>query len=219
VRWLWASHVVHHSSRLMNFSTAFRQSLTYPLSGMWLFWTPLVLLGFDVKLVLAVVAINLAFQFFVHTRWGKHWGALGWVLNTPSWHRVHHACNSVYIDKNFAGVLVVWDRIFGTFEPEHADIPCEYGITDDFESVNPLTITFYEWRRIWTDWRQSRGLSAQLTALFGPPKPQLKAEPDIQGQHHMQAAPEQSALHAQPLPKMQGAPHAHHNPGTGTSHD
>ena len=109
VRWLWASHVAHHSSRLMNFSTAFRQSLTYPLSGMWLFWLPLVLLGFAPTLVLAVVAINLGFQFFVHTRAGKHWGWLGYVLNTPAWHRVHHACNDVYIDKNFAGVLVIWD--------------------------------------------------------------------------------------------------------------
>ena len=107
VRWLWASHVAHHSSRLMNYSTAFRQSLTYPLSGMWLFWVPLMLLGFDPKLVLAVVAINLGFQFFVHTRSGKHWGWLGLVFNTPAWHRVHHACNEIYIDKNFAGVLVM----------------------------------------------------------------------------------------------------------------
>lgn len=179
IRWLWASHVVHHSSRLMNFSTAFRQSLTYPISGMWLFWTPLVLLGFDVKLVLAVVAINLAFQFFVHTRWGKHWGPLGLIFNTPSWHRVHHACNPVYIDKNFAGVLVIWDRLFGSFEPEHADIPCEYGITDNFESVNPWTITFYEWRRIWADFCQNRGVMAKLRALFGAPKPRLdNSNPD-----------------------------------------
>jgi len=172
IRWMWASHVVHHSSRLMNFSTAFRQSLTYPISGMWLFWTPLILIGFDVQLVLAVVAINLAFQFFVHTRWGAHWGALGWVLNTPAWHRVHHACNPLYIDKNYAGVLVIWDRLFGTFQPEVAEVPCEYGITEDFESVNPLTITFFEWRRMWQELRQPQvsGTKAWLRTLFGPPK-------------------------------------------------
>lgn len=172
IRWLWASHVVHHSSRLMNFSTAFRQSLTYPISGMWLFWTPLVLLGFDVKLVLAVVAINLAFQFFVHTRWGANWGVLGLVLNTPAWHRVHHACNPLYIDKNYAGVLVIWDRLFGTFQPEVAQEPCVYGITEDFESVNPLTITFFEWRRMWQDLRQPQisGVKSKLRVLFGPPK-------------------------------------------------
>ncbi len=176
VRWLWASHVAHHSSRLMNFSTAFRQSLTYPLSGMWLFWLPLVLLGFAPTLVLAVVAINLGFQFFVHTRAGKHWGWLGYVLNTPAWHRVHHACNDIYIDKNFAGVLVIWDRLFGSFEPEHAEIPCRFGITDDFESVNPLTITFHEWHRMLADARGARGLRAKIAALFGPPRPEKAAQ-------------------------------------------
>ncbi len=176
VRWLWASHVAHHSSRLMNFSTAFRQSLTYPLSGMWLFWVPLVLLGFDPKLVLAVVAINLGFQFFVHTRWGKHWGWLGYVLNTPAWHRVHHACNDVYIDKNFAGVLVIWDRLFGSFEPEHDAIPCRFGITEDFESVNPLTITFHEWRRMLTAARDASGVRAKIQVLFGPPRPDPQQE-------------------------------------------
>jgi sterol desaturase/sphingolipid hydroxylase (fatty acid hydroxylase superfamily) len=176
VRWLWASHVAHHSSRLMNFSTAFRQSLTYPLSGMWLFWLPLVLLGFDPKLVLAVVAINLGFQFFVHTRWGKHWGWLGYVLNTPAWHRVHHACNDVYIDKNFAGVLVIWDRLFGSFEPEHDAIPCRYGITEDFESVNPLTITFHEWRRMLNAARDAKGVRAKMHVLFGPPRPDTQQE-------------------------------------------
>jgi sterol desaturase/sphingolipid hydroxylase (fatty acid hydroxylase superfamily) len=175
IRWLWASHVVHHSSRLMNFSTAFRQSLTYPLSGMWVFWTPLILIGFDVKLVLAVVAVNLAFQFFVHTQYGKHWGWFGLIFNTPSWHRVHHACNPVYIDKNYAGVLVIWDRWFGTFEAEHPTEPCRYGITDDFESVNPWAITFYEWRNMLTDWRQSRGVSQRLQQLFGTPAATLSS--------------------------------------------
>ncbi len=169
IRWLWASHVVHHSSRLMNFSTAFRQSLTYPVSGMWLFWTPLILIGFEVKLVLAVVAVNLAFQFFVHTQYGKHWGWFGLIFNTPSWHRVHHACNPIYIDKNYAGVLVIWDRWFGTFEAEHATEPCRYGITDDFVSVNPLVITFYEWRNMLTDWRQSHSVRQHLQQLFGSP--------------------------------------------------
>ena len=183
-RWLWASHVVHHSSTLMNFSTAFRQSLTYPLSGMWLFWTPLVLVGFAVELVLAVVAINLAFQFFVHTRWGQHWGWLGLIVNTPSWHRVHHARNPQYIDKNYAGVLVIWDRLFGTFEAEHADIRCEYGITEDFSSVNPLTITFYEWRRIWHDLRHSDRPWWQL--LFGAPK--AAAANDLRPQRQSQTA-------------------------------
>lgn len=172
VRWLWASHVTHHSSRLMNFSTALRQSLTYPLSGMWLFWTPMILLGFAPTLVFAVVALNLAFQFFVHTQAVKKLGMLEWVFNTPSHHRVHHACNARYIDKNFAGVLIIWDRLFGTFVPEQDDDPCRYGITDDFNSDNPLRITFYEWRRMLSDGRQSKSGKQLLTVMFGAPKRQ-----------------------------------------------
>jgi sterol desaturase/sphingolipid hydroxylase (fatty acid hydroxylase superfamily) len=156
IRWLWASHVAHHSSRLMNFSTAFRQSLTYPLSGMWLFWLPLIFLGYDPLLVFAVVALNLAFQFFVHTQAIGRLGFLEHIFNTPSHHRVHHACNSRYIDRNFAGVLIVWDKLFGTFVAEQADEPCQFGLTDEFSSTNPLTITFYEWRRMWHEARDSK---------------------------------------------------------------
>lgn len=170
IRWLWASHVAHHSSRLMNFSTAFRQSLTYPLSGMWLFWTPMILLGFAPGVVFAVVALNLAFQFFVHTQAVKKLGLLEWVFNTPSHHRVHHACNARYIDKNFAGVLIIWDRLFGTFVPEQDSDPCRYGITDDFSSDNPISITFYEWRRMLIEAKHIRSLRQLLTVMFGAPK-------------------------------------------------
>ncbi|GAB58491.1 sterol desaturase family protein [Rheinheimera nanhaiensis] len=170
IRWLWASHVVHHSSRQMNFSTALRQSLMYPLSGMWLFWTPMILLGFAPAVVFAVVAINLAFQFFVHTQSVRRLGALEWLFNTPSHHRVHHACNPAYIDKNFAGVLIIWDRLFGTYVPERDDEPCRYGITEDFASDNPLTITFYEWRRMLQDALTARSLRQLAASLFGAPK-------------------------------------------------
>lgn len=169
IRWLWASHVAHHSSRQMNFSTAFRQSLTYPISGMWLFWTPMILLGFPPTLVFAVVALNLAFQFFVHTQAVKNLGLIEWIFNTPSHHRVHHACNPLYIDKNFAGVLIIWDRLFGTFVKERADEPCRYGITDDFSSDNPLTITFYEWRRMLKDSKNSGSMRQLVGVLFGAP--------------------------------------------------
>ena len=171
IRWLWASHVAHHSSRLMNFSTAFRQSLTYPLSGMWLFWLPMILVGYDPKLVFAVVALNLAFQFFVHTQAIGRLGVLEHIFNTPSHHRVHHACNQIYIDRNFAGVLIIWDKLFGTFVPEQTDEPCRYGITDDFSSTNPFTITFYEWRRMWSDARSKQRRQPLWQILFKmPPK-------------------------------------------------
>jgi sterol desaturase/sphingolipid hydroxylase (fatty acid hydroxylase superfamily) len=172
IRWLWASHVAHHSSRLMNFSTAFRQSLTYPISGMWLFWTPMIWLGFSPALVFAVVALNLAFQFFVHTQAVKKLGILEWVFNTPSHHRVHHACNPRYIDKNFGGVLIIWDRLFGTYVAEQDSEPCRYGITENFNSDNPLTITFYEWRRMLHEVRNSRSVRQWLAVLFGAPSRQ-----------------------------------------------
>jgi sterol desaturase/sphingolipid hydroxylase (fatty acid hydroxylase superfamily) len=170
VRWLWASHVTHHSSERLNLSTAFRQSLTYPISGMWLFWLPLALLGFEPTHIVAVVAINLGFQFFVHT---QAIGKLGWiekVFNTPSIHRVHHARNPKYIDRNYAGVLVIWDRLFGTYVEEDDAVPCDFGIVGQLHSHNPITLTFHEWIAMLRDAARARGACARLRQLFGPPE-------------------------------------------------
>ncbi|MGE8363807.1 MULTISPECIES: sterol desaturase family protein [Cupriavidus] len=193
VRWMWASHVTHHSSEGMNFSTAFRQSLTYPLSGMWLFWIPLALIGFTPDWVILAVGLNLAFQFFVHTRLGGRWHRLEWLVNTPSVHRVHHARNPQYIDRNYAGVLTVWDRMFGSFVPEQA--PPEYGITRGIASHNPLILTFHEWRDMFADawrhrdprhlwkppeWRNPREAAANLAppgAAFGADRSQDARQP------------------------------------------
>jgi sterol desaturase/sphingolipid hydroxylase (fatty acid hydroxylase superfamily) len=173
IRWLWASHVTHHSSERLNLSTAFRQSLTYPISGMWLFWLPLAWLGFEPTNIIAVVAINLGFQFFVHT---QAIGKLGWVervFNTPSIHRVHHARNPKYIDRNYAGVLVVWDKLFGTFVEEDPAVPCDFGIIGQVHSYNPLTLTFHEWIAMFRDARQARGWRAAVGQLFCPPEQAL----------------------------------------------
>jgi sterol desaturase/sphingolipid hydroxylase (fatty acid hydroxylase superfamily) len=170
IRWMWASHVTHHSSERLNLSTAFRQSLTYPISGMWLFWLPLAWLGFEPTHIIAVVAINLGFQFFVHT---QAIGKLGWiehVFNTPSIHRVHHARNPKYIDRNYAGVLVIWDKLFGTFVEEDPAVPCDYGIIGQIHSYNPLTLTFHEWIAMFRDARRMRTPRAVLAQLFGPPE-------------------------------------------------
>lgn len=142
VRWLWAAHVVHHSSERMNFSTAFRQSLMYPIAGMWAFWLPLAFLGFPPQQIVGVVLINLAFQFFVHTQTIGQLGWLEYVLNTPSIHRAHHARNPRYIDRNYAGVLVIWDRLFGSFVEETRNDPPQYGIVERLGSNNPLVATF-----------------------------------------------------------------------------
>jgi sterol desaturase/sphingolipid hydroxylase (fatty acid hydroxylase superfamily) len=170
VRWLWASHVTHHSSERLNLSTAFRQSLTYPISGMWVFWLPLAWIGFEPTNIVAVVAINLAFQFFVHTQAIGKLGWLEWVFNTPSHHRVHHARNAKYIDRNYGGVLIVWDRLFGSFVEEDPAVPCEYGIVGQVHSHNPLTLTFHEWIDMLRDAARARGLRASVAQLFGPPE-------------------------------------------------
>jgi len=170
IRWLWASHVTHHSSEHLNLSTAFRQSLTYPISGMWLFWLPLAWLGFEPTHIIAVVAINLGFQFFVHTQAVGKLGFVESIINTPSTHRVHHARNPKYIDRNYAGVLVVWDKLFGTFVEEDAAVPCDFGIIGQIHSHNPLTLTFHEWLAMSRDARRARGWRAALGQLVCPPE-------------------------------------------------
>ncbi|USD64449.1 sterol desaturase family protein [Vibrio sp. SCSIO 43136] len=168
VRWMWAAHVVHHSSEKMNFSTAFRQSLMYPLAGMWLFWVPLLVLGFEPQWVVFVVLLNLGLQFFVHTQWIRTLGPLEFIFNTPSHHRVHHGVNAQYIDKNYAGVLIIWDKIFGTFEPEAETV--RYGISKPVNSFNPITVTFAEWKAMLREATQPNLTFKQRTQLlFAPP--------------------------------------------------
>lgn len=169
VRWLWAAHVVHHSSERLNLSTAFRQSLMYPVAGMWIFWIPLALLGFPPAQIVAIVLVNLAFQFFVHTQAVPKLGWLEYVINTPSMHRVHHARNERYIDRNYAGVLAIWDRLFGSYVEEAASEPPRYGIVKPLHSCNPLKATFHEWLAMAHDFRRMRGARARLATLFAPP--------------------------------------------------
>ena len=170
VRWLWAAHSVHHSSTRMNLSTAFRQSLMYPLAGMWAFWLPLAWLGFAPQLVVGVVLLNLAFQFFVHTQAIPKLGWLEYVFNTPSIHRSHHARNPCYIDRNYAGVLVIWDRLFGSYVAERDDTPCDYGTIKPVNSYNPLWVSVVEWRDMLRETLAARSWRQRLTLLFGPPE-------------------------------------------------
>lgn len=171
IRWFWASHVVHHSSESLNFSTAFRQSATYPISGMWVFWLPLVALGFEPETVIAVVLFNLAYQFFIHTQVTPKLGWIELIFNTPSHHRVHHARNPEYIDQNYAGTLIIWDRLFGTFVEEKDNLACEYGITDQIQTHNPITLTFHEWRAMLKDISApNQSMWHRLKHLWAPPE-------------------------------------------------
>jgi len=138
----WAGHVVHHSSEEYNLTVALRQGATQSLFS-WIFYLPLALLGFPPLWFLAVSAFDTLYQFWIHTRVIDRLGWLEWVLNTPSHHRVHHARNPQYLDRNYAGVLIVWDRWFGTFEPE-IETPV-YGLTKPLNSWNPVWANLHVW--------------------------------------------------------------------------
>lgn len=151
VRWMWASHINHHSSQHYNLSTALRQTWTGFLGGGWLVWLPLALLGFHPVMIAFQKGISLVYQFWIHTEAIKRMGPFEWVFNTPSHHRVHHATNLKYLDKNYAGILIIWDRMFGTFEPEDDAEPCRYGILKYLATFNPIKIAFHEWWSIAKD--------------------------------------------------------------------
>ena len=168
LRLFWAAHVNHHSSQHYNLATALRQSWTQPFL-MWIFWLPLPLLGFSPALILTQQAVSLFYQFFLHTQEVSRLGPLEWLLNTPSHHRVHHAVNLRYLDKNHGGIFIIWDRLFGSFEAERADDPCVYGITKNIETFRPWQIAFHEWRALLRDVRRAPGLSNKLRYLFAPP--------------------------------------------------
>jgi len=168
-RLLWASHVVHHSSQRYNLSTALRQSWTGTLTG-WVFWMWLPLVGFHPVMVLTMQAISLLYQFWIHTEMVKSLGLLEMVLNTPSHHRVHHGSNPRCIDRNHAGTLIVWDRLLGTFEPEHGGLDrVRFGLTKNIHSYNPARIAFHEWADLWRDVRQAPDWAAKLRYVFGRP--------------------------------------------------
>jgi len=168
IRILWAIHVTHHSSPRYNLSTALRQNITYPLVATWIIWLPLVLFGFDPITVIFVVAVNLFYQFFVHTQMVQKLGALEWIFNTPSHHRVHHGRNPQYIDRNYGGIFIIWDRMFGTFTPEGEAV--DYGITHPVNTHNPVRLIFHEWVAALRDMLQ-KGLTRKqrLDYLLKPP--------------------------------------------------
>jgi sterol desaturase/sphingolipid hydroxylase (fatty acid hydroxylase superfamily) len=116
-----------------------------------------------------MVVLNLFYQFFLHTEHAPRLGALEWVFNTPSHHRVHHASNTACLDKNFAGVFILWDRLFGTFAAAPKDEQLRYGLTTPLPSQNPLTVNFFEWRRLLRDVRQAQGARRRLKVLLGTP--------------------------------------------------
>ncbi len=156
VRWMWAVHVTHHSSKRLNFSTALRQNFLLDLNFGWmLWWMPLALIGFNKNWTIIAIEASLAYQFFLHTEVIRRLGPLEWVLNTPSHHRVHHGCKPDQIDRNFGGVFIIWDRLFGTFVDEREVSRLEYGLSSrQPTTLNPLRLNLDEFFQMWGDvWR------------------------------------------------------------------
>ena len=167
VNFLWAIHMSHHSSEEMNFAVSFRQAWFGPVSKLPFFMI-MPLIGFDPTIIAVAGVISTLWGIVGHTQIIGKLGPLELIFNTPSHHRVHHGSNSQYIDKNYGNLLIIWDRIFGTFEPEKE--PVKYGLVRNVNTFNPTKITFMGWHQIYKNIRNASSLNQALYFLFGPPK-------------------------------------------------
>lgn len=168
VRILWAAHVNHHSSEEYNLSTALRQSWLTPLTKLP-FAVPLALVGFTPAEIKRAQQINLLWQYWVHTQLVEKLGPVEEVMSTPSHHRVHHGSNLRYLDRNYGGIFIVWDRLFGTFQREQRDEPVRYGILHNLGTFNLWTAEVHEWRDMLRDAASRPGLLNKLRTVAGPP--------------------------------------------------
>ena len=162
---LWAAHAVHHQSEEYNLSTALRQTSTGFLFS-WVFYVPLFVLGFPVEILVTANAINLIYQFWVHTRFVDKLGVLDRILVTPSNHRVHHAQNDAYIDKNYGGIFILWDRLFGTFQEELDDEPVVFGVRKPLASWNPFWANVQVYSYLWFDASRTKRWRDKLSIWF-----------------------------------------------------
>jgi sterol desaturase/sphingolipid hydroxylase (fatty acid hydroxylase superfamily) len=166
IRILWADHSNHHSSQKYNFAVALRQ----PWLGQfyaYIFWAWLAILGFPAIMIMTMKAISLLYQFFVHTRTVKKLGFLELFMNTPSHHRVHHAVNTRYLDRNHGGIFIIWDKMFGTFEEEKEEP--EFGLTVNLDTYNPVKIALNEYIGLWQDVKRAPDFKTKLKYIFMPP--------------------------------------------------
>ncbi|HCL83511.1 MAG TPA: sterol desaturase family protein [Chitinophagaceae bacterium] len=172
VRLFWAVHVTHHSSGLMNFTVGFRSSVFQPLYR-FIYFIPLAILGFRPLDIVFIYSATQIWGIFVHTEMIRKMGWLEYILVTPSHHRVHHASNPKYLDKNMGMFLILWDRLFGTFQPELPDASYQekkYGLTRESDTKSPVNLVFHEWRAICKDLsRKDLTWKLKWNYLLGPP--------------------------------------------------
>lgn len=178
IRLLWSYHSIHHSSPIYNYTTALRVSFIDNFVT-WVFYLPAILLGFHPVIVLLAIAFILGYQFWIHTELIKsmpRW--FEWLFNSPSHHRVHHGSDDIYLDKNYGALLIIWDRMFGTFQKElHRPT---YGLTTPIDTINPVNVHLYEYKGILKDLRKARNFKEALGYLFNKPgwKPQIAQVPE-----------------------------------------
>jgi alkylglycerol monooxygenase len=166
MRLFWNFHVVHHSSEHYNLSVAVRQSW-FGGAVHWIFYAPIMLLGFAPWMFALVHGLNLIYQFWIHTALVRRLGWFEYIFNTPSHHRVHHAVNDIYLDKNYAGVLIIWDKLFGSFRGE-AETP-RYGIIKPVKSFNPLWINTHAWFEMFAEMKRRKSIKSRLKCIFASP--------------------------------------------------
>ena len=171
VSFLWAIHMSHHSSQEMNFAVSFRQAWFGPISKIPFFMI-LPLIGLDPTIVAVAGSISTLWGIVGHTQIINKLGPLEIFLNTPSHHRVHHGANKQYIDKNYGNLLIIWDKLFGTFEPELEKV--KFGLVNNVNTYNPVKITFMAWQAIFFEMKKSENLKEALGYFFGPPKTKIK---------------------------------------------
>lgn len=171
VRFLWTVHMSHHSSEEMNFAVSFRQAWFGPISKIPFFMV-LPILGLDPLMIAVAGVVSTLWGVVGHTQIIGKLGPLEWVFNTPSHHRVHHGSNPEYIDKNYGNLFIIWDRIFGTFEPENK--PVEYGLVNNVNTFSPIKITFMGWEKLFKDIRNSESFKETIGLIFGPPETHSK---------------------------------------------
>ena len=166
IRFLLAIHLSHHSSEEMNFAVSFRQAWFGPISKIPFFMV-LPLLGFDPTIIAVAGVISTLWGIVGHTQVIGKLGPLEWIFNTPSHHRVHHGSNKQYIDKNYGNLLIIWDRLFGTFEPEDEEV--KFGLVNNVNTFNPVKVTFMAWMSMINDLKQKNSFIEIIKVIFGPP--------------------------------------------------
>lgn len=165
-RFFWAVHVTHHSSEEFNLTVGFRSSVFQPLYR-FVWFIPIALVGFDPLDIMFMYAATQIYGILIHTKTIGKLGPLEWVLSTPSHHRVHHASNIKYLDKNMGMILIIWDRVFGTFAKEEEEVV--YGLTTNIKTYNPITMVFHEWKAIYEDLNKQTSFKNKIMYVFGPP--------------------------------------------------